>query len=243
MHRDMRKIVGQGEARFILTELEKSGSLIPVSSFGRTGVIRNLQEAVDVVEANKGVVINALKRYTQNRRNQQEILGNIYPEICERMLSLKPGDNVRNILSIVTKRAIQDYLRREGGVRTVMRDGKKQELVATTARVRRKSISIEEMAELIRARGVKDSRGARNFAEPADARPAKRQDQKEWREALLAGFRGLPEKQQSVLAMYYFEGLTFKEIGKRLGFSETYAVKQEKLALARLRELLSKYFR
>src|SRR6185436_11897683 len=41
------------------------------------------------------------------------------------------------------------------------------------------------------------------------------------REATTVVLRELDEKERQILALYYFEGLTMKDIGRRLGLSES----------------------
>ena len=45
----------------------------------------------------------------------------------------------------------------------------------------------------------------------------------------------LPERERLVIALYYYEGLTFKEIGKVLGVSESRVYQLHTQAMTRLR--------
>lgn len=58
---------------------------------------------------------------------------------------------------------------------------------------------------------------------------------KEIRRILAAGVDKLPERERLVVALYYFEGLTFKEIGKVLGVSESRVYQLHTQAMTRLR--------
>jgi RNA polymerase sigma factor for flagellar operon FliA len=58
---------------------------------------------------------------------------------------------------------------------------------------------------------------------------------REIRRMLTAGVDKLPERERLVVALYYFEGLTFKEIGKVLGVSESRVYQLHTQAMNRLR--------
>lgn len=61
---------------------------------------------------------------------------------------------------------------------------------------------------------------------------------KELRQIMAAGVDKLPERERLVIALYYFEGLTFKEIGKVLGVSESRVYQLHTQAMGRLRGFL-----
>ncbi len=58
---------------------------------------------------------------------------------------------------------------------------------------------------------------------------------REIRRILAHGVDKLPERERLVVALYYFEGLTFKEIGKVLGVSESRVYQLHTQAMNRLR--------
>jgi len=58
---------------------------------------------------------------------------------------------------------------------------------------------------------------------------------RELRRVLSNGVDCLPERERLVVALYYFEGLTFKEIGKVLGVSESRVYQLHTQAMTRLR--------
>lgn len=58
---------------------------------------------------------------------------------------------------------------------------------------------------------------------------------REIRRILSAGIDKLPERERMVVALYYFEGLTFREIGKLLGVSESRVYQLHTQAMGRLR--------
>lgn len=61
---------------------------------------------------------------------------------------------------------------------------------------------------------------------------------KEIRRILTKGVDHLPEREKLVVALYYFEGLTFKEIGKVLGVSESRVYQLHTQAMNRLRNFM-----
>jgi RNA polymerase sigma factor for flagellar operon FliA len=54
--------------------------------------------------------------------------------------------------------------------------------------------------------------------------------------------RSLPEKEQTVIALYYHEGITMKEVGAVLGLTESRVSQLHAQALLRLRGLLREHF-
>lgn len=70
------------------------------------------------------------------------------------------------------------------------------------------------------------------------ATPSGEMEGKELRRILAAGVDKLPERERLVIALYYFEGLTFKEIGRVLGVSESRVYQLHTQAMGRLRTFL-----
>lgn len=68
-----------------------------------------------------------------------------------------------------------------------------------------------------------------------DANPARETEGKEIRRILQHGVDKLPERERLVISLYYFEGLTFKEIGRVLGVSESRVYQLHTQAMNRLR--------
>jgi RNA polymerase sigma factor for flagellar operon FliA len=86
-------------------------------------------------------------------------------------------------------------------------------------------LSLDELAEAGGANG-----------EPADpATPEAAADRGGLRALLAKAIRGLPEREQQVLALYYDEELNLREIGQVLGVSESRVCQIHGQALARLR--------
>lgn len=71
-----------------------------------------------------------------------------------------------------------------------------------------------------------------------DASPSGEAEGKELKQMLSAGVDKLPERERLVIALYYFEGLTFKEIGKVLGVSESRVYQLHTQAMGRLRTFM-----
>jgi RNA polymerase sigma factor for flagellar operon FliA len=64
-------------------------------------------------------------------------------------------------------------------------------------------------------------------------------ERRQQREALAVAIRRLPEREHLVLSLYYYEGLTFKEIGKILQVSESRVFQLHQQAMMRLRGYLA----
>lgn len=64
-------------------------------------------------------------------------------------------------------------------------------------------------------------------------------DRASTKSALAAAIRTLPERQQQILALYYFEDLTLKEIGTILEVTEARVCQLHKVAVVALREQLT----
>jgi len=75
---------------------------------------------------------------------------------------------------------------------------------------------------------------------PADQDPLTLYLKQERKQVLADAIRQLPEREQQVLALYYQEELTMKEVGAVLGVGESRVSQIHSMAVARLRSLLSK---
>jgi RNA polymerase sigma factor FliA len=62
---------------------------------------------------------------------------------------------------------------------------------------------------------------------------------KESKEALVAAVDGMPERERTVLMMYYYDGLTLTEIGQVLGVTESRVCQIHTKALRQLRSKLA----
>lgn len=71
-----------------------------------------------------------------------------------------------------------------------------------------------------------------------NANPSGEVEGKEIRRLLTKSVDKLPERERLVVALYYFEGLTFKEIGKVLGVSESRVYQLHTQAMTRLRSFM-----
>lgn len=87
--------------------------------------------------------------------------------------------------------------------------------------------------------GVEQELGAR-LASPRDEDPFHLCADTERRDRLARAIEQLPEKERLVLALYYFEELTMKEIGRLLFVGESRVSQIHSLAIVRLRSLLGK---
>ena len=71
-----------------------------------------------------------------------------------------------------------------------------------------------------------------------NANPGGEVEGKEIRRVLAAGVDKLPDRERVVVALYYYEGLTFKEIGRVLGVSESRVYQLHTQAMNRLRNYM-----
>jgi len=62
---------------------------------------------------------------------------------------------------------------------------------------------------------------------------------KESKEALIKAVDGMPERERTVLMMYYYDGLTLTEIGQVLGVTESRVCQIHTKALRQLRSKLA----
>lgn len=67
-------------------------------------------------------------------------------------------------------------------------------------------------------------------------------EQKEEKRLLVAAIEALPEKEKTVIGLYYQEGLTLKEIAATLGVTESWVCQLHSRAVSRLRESLAEAF-
>jgi RNA polymerase sigma factor for flagellar operon FliA len=73
----------------------------------------------------------------------------------------------------------------------------------------------------------------------ASSGPVDTFEAKESKEALVAAVDGMPERERTVLMMYYYDGLTLTEIGNVLGVTESRVCQIHTKALRQLRSKLA----
>lgn len=73
------------------------------------------------------------------------------------------------------------------------------------------------------------------ISDPSIAEPTANIEQEELAELLAETIEELPEKEKMVISLYYFEGLTLKEIGEILGVTESRICQMHTKAVLRLR--------
>ncbi|GFN24129.1 sigma-70 family RNA polymerase sigma factor [Thermanaeromonas sp. C210] len=100
-------------------------------------------------------------------------------------------------------------------------------------------ISLEEF--LLNEEGEETVRRGEVTADPQSPEPEQRVEQEELRRALKQALGGLKERDRLILSLYYYEGLTLKEIGEVLGISESRVCQLHGRAILNLRRLLADY--
>lgn len=78
----------------------------------------------------------------------------------------------------------------------------------------------------------------RNLVGPGADDPLALLEDQEMRRALVHGIEGLPERERTVMALYYDEDMNLKEIGEVLGVTESRVCQLHSQAVARLRATL-----
>lgn len=71
--------------------------------------------------------------------------------------------------------------------------------------------------------------------------PSSQLDEREFKDQLAKSIDALPEREKQLLALYYHEGLTLKEIGQVLGVSESRVCQLHTQAALRLRTAMNRY--
>lgn len=100
-------------------------------------------------------------------------------------------------------------------------------------------ISLEEF--LLNEEGEETVRRGEILADHQSPAPEQRLEQEELRQALKLALERLGERDRLILNLYYYEGLTLKEIGQVLQISESRVCQLHGRALLNLRRLLADY--
>jgi len=79
------------------------------------------------------------------------------------------------------------------------------------------------------------------ISDPSASDPQEALDTSEVKERLSEGIASLPEREQLVVALYYYESLTLREIGEVLGVTESRVSQLHTKAVLRLKARLSGY--
>jgi RNA polymerase sigma factor for flagellar operon FliA len=75
---------------------------------------------------------------------------------------------------------------------------------------------------------------------PAEEGPEAKLEKKEMKQFLIEAINRLPEREKEVIILYYYDGLTLKEIGKVIGVTESRISQLHTKAIFRLKGYLSK---
>ena len=98
-------------------------------------------------------------------------------------------------------------------------------------------LSLEEMLE--KRMEVRTSAAVNDWVEPHASQPEELAEEKEMRGLLRQAIEELPDRERLLVALYYYEGLTYKEIGNIMNISESRVSQLHTRAIMRLRNKLS----
>ncbi len=99
--------------------------------------------------------------------------------------------------------------------------------------------SVIALDDLVRTQGGEDEVSLISAIEDESSpRPDKRYEEEEEKEALLEAVKSLPERERQIIILYYYRGMTLKEIGNILGVSESRVSQLHAKAIFRLRNYL-----
>jgi RNA polymerase sigma factor for flagellar operon FliA len=100
-------------------------------------------------------------------------------------------------------------------------------------------LSLDEYVESHKGESLK--RLCENLT-PQDDNPIDHMMTHELKEVIADGIKALPEKEQMVVSLYYYDGLTLKEIGEIMGLTESRVSQVHTKIIMRLRTRLTSYF-
>jgi RNA polymerase sigma factor for flagellar operon FliA len=100
-------------------------------------------------------------------------------------------------------------------------------------------LSLDEYVESHKGESLK--RLCENLA-PEDDNPIDHMMTHELKVVIADGIKALPEKEQMVVSLYYYDGLTLKEIGEIMGLTESRVSQVHTKIIMRLRTRLASYF-
>ena len=98
-------------------------------------------------------------------------------------------------------------------------------------------LSLEEMIE--NRMEVRTSALSHEWTVPHSSQPEELAEEREIRELLRKAIEELPERERLLVTLYYYEGLTYKEIGSVMNVSESRVSQLHTRAIMRMRNKLS----
>ena len=101
------------------------------------------------------------------------------------------------------------------------------------------SVGIVALDEVLRGGDRADRSTLGDTLPDTSSGPVDTFEAKESKEALVAAVAGMPERERTVLMMYYYDGLTLTEIGQVLGVTESRVCQIHTKALRQLRSKLA----
>ncbi|RME66682.1 MAG: FliA/WhiG family RNA polymerase sigma factor [Nitrospirae bacterium] len=100
-------------------------------------------------------------------------------------------------------------------------------------------LSLEEIAHRVDRNGNGDYDIHEHLEDLSSESPYEYYEKQEMKTRLAEAIEELPEREKLILSLYYWEELTFKEIGEVLGLSESRVCQLHGQALRKIKEILS----
>ena len=103
-------------------------------------------------------------------------------------------------------------------------------------------IEVLSLDEYVDNHGDTPTRGPCEYFARGDDDPVEHMMTQELKEVIADGIKALPDKEQMVVSLYYYDGLTLKEIGQIMGLTESRVSQIHTKTIIKLRTRLASYF-
>lgn len=217
----VKYVVGKMLSRLIplveYDDLIGEGSIGLLEAISRYDYTRDIKFETYAVTRIKGYILDYLRKkdvFSRSARKKLKDLEKVQAKFLEEKGYFGNNEEVREYLGLT-----------ENDYRKLMYDISPITL-----------ISLDNENENLEQKSFKEILSDEKSAQPLD-----KILKKEVQEELLATFKLLSEKEKDILALYYYEDLTLKEISKALNISESRVSQIHSCAIIKLRSILSKF--